>query len=106
MSIGFHYACLHTHFSSFFCLFSLFSFNLLSFSHHALPSTLPKTLHLHKTASSQRVCELLNWPVSQAELNKALFPSVPELPAKRELKIIEFMKKKDLRSPPFSGTRR
>ncbi|XP_069370073.1 calcium-dependent secretion activator 1 isoform X2 [Paralichthys olivaceus] len=60
--------------------------------------------HVH--GNSQRVCELLNWPVSQAELNQALFPSVPELPAKRELKIIEFMKKKDFRSPPFSGTRR
>ncbi|KAM7423414.1 hypothetical protein PAMA_011123 [Pampus argenteus] len=63
--------------------------------------------HVH--GNSQRVSELLNWPVSEAELEQALFPSVPELPAhtaKRELKIIEFMKKKDLRSPIFSGTRR
>nr|XP_043879555.1 calcium-dependent secretion activator 1 isoform X5 [Solea senegalensis] len=63
--------------------------------------------HVH--GNSQRVFELLNWPVSQAELEQALFPCVPELPAqtaKRELKIIEFMKKKDFWSPIFSGSRR
>ncbi|XP_049895279.1 calcium-dependent secretion activator 1 isoform X2 [Epinephelus moara] len=63
--------------------------------------------HVH--GNSQRVSELLNWPVCEAELERALFPSSPDLPAqtaKRELKIIEFMKKKEFRSPLFSGTRR
>ncbi|XP_044068391.1 calcium-dependent secretion activator 1 isoform X16 [Siniperca chuatsi] len=63
--------------------------------------------HVH--GNSQRVSELLNWPVSEAELERALFPSTPELPAqtaKKELKIIEFMKKKDPRSSIFSGIRR
>ncbi|XP_051270891.1 calcium-dependent secretion activator 1 isoform X3 [Dicentrarchus labrax] len=63
--------------------------------------------HVH--GNSKRVSELLNWPVSEAELERALFPSAPELPVqtvKRELKIIEFMKKKDPRSTIFSGSRR
>lgn len=80
-----------------------------SLSQNDLPYTIPKTLHFHTTTPSQRVSELLSWPVSEAELERALFPSTPELPAqtaKRELKIIEFMKKKDPRSPIFSGTRR
>lgn len=58
---------------------------------------------------SQRVSELLNWPVSEAELKRALFPSAPDSPAqtvKKELKIIEFMRKKDPRSTVFSGTKR
>lgn len=71
--------------------------------------TVSKTLHFHTTTPSHRVSELLNWPVSQAELERALFPSAPELhsqTARRELKIIDFMKKKDPRSPVFSGSRR
>ncbi|XP_076605784.1 calcium-dependent secretion activator 1 isoform X1 [Chaetodon auriga] len=63
--------------------------------------------HVH--GNSQHVSKLLNWPVSEAELEQALFPSAPDLPAqttKRELKIIEFMRKKDPRSPIFSGIKR
>ncbi|XP_032368657.1 calcium-dependent secretion activator 1 [Etheostoma spectabile] len=63
--------------------------------------------HVH--GNSPRVSELLNWPASEAELERALLLSAPGLPAqtaKRELKIIEFMKKKDFMSPLFSGTRR
>ncbi|KAK5933277.1 hypothetical protein CgunFtcFv8_013771 [Champsocephalus gunnari] len=60
--------------------------------------------HVH--GNSLRVSELLSWPVSEAALQQALFPSAPELPAKRELKIIEFMKKKDARFPMFPGTKR
>ncbi|XP_061543039.1 calcium-dependent secretion activator 1 isoform X1 [Phycodurus eques] len=63
--------------------------------------------HVH--GNSQRVLELLNWPVSEAELQQALFPSSPEpspQSIRKELKIIEFMKKKDLRSPLFPGPKR
>uniref|UniRef100_A0AAQ5XYB0 Ca2+-dependent activator protein for secretion a n=1 Tax=Amphiprion ocellaris TaxID=80972 RepID=A0AAQ5XYB0_AMPOC len=63
--------------------------------------------HVH--GNSERLAQLLTWPVSEAELERALFPSAPELPAqtaKRELKIIEFMKKRDFRSTVFSGTKR
>ncbi|XP_077428648.1 calcium-dependent secretion activator 1 isoform X2 [Vanacampus margaritifer] len=63
--------------------------------------------HVH--GNSQRVSELLNWPVSEAELQQALFPSSPEpspQSIRKELKIIEFMKKRDLRSPLFSGPKR
>lgn len=73
------------------------------------PSLSQKTLHFRTTTPSQRVSELLNWPVSEAELKQALFPSAPDLPtqtAKRELKIIDFMKKMDFRSTNSIGTRR
>ncbi|XP_077385770.1 calcium-dependent secretion activator 1 isoform X5 [Festucalex cinctus] len=63
--------------------------------------------HVH--GNSQRVSELLNWPVSEVELQQALFPSSPEpspQSIRKELKIIEFMKKRDLRSPLFSGPKR
>ncbi|XP_057700961.1 calcium-dependent secretion activator 1 isoform X4 [Corythoichthys intestinalis] len=63
--------------------------------------------HVH--GNSQRVSELLNWPVSEAELQQVLFPSSPEpspQSIRKELKIIEFMKKRDLRSPFFSGPKR
>ncbi|XP_019723234.1 calcium-dependent secretion activator 1 isoform X15 [Hippocampus comes] len=63
--------------------------------------------HVH--GNSQRVSELLNWPVSEAELQQALFPSSPEpspQSIRKELKIIEFVKKRDLRSPLFSGQKR
>uniref|UniRef100_UPI003AAA68DF calcium-dependent secretion activator 1-like n=1 Tax=Centroberyx gerrardi TaxID=166262 RepID=UPI003AAA68DF len=63
--------------------------------------------HVH--GNSQRVSELLNWPVSEAELERALYPCAPEPStptAKKELKIIEFMKKKDFWSPNSSGARR
>lgn len=89
--------------TSLYNLFTLFTFTKLP------SSTVPQTLHFHTIAPSQRLSELLNWPVSEAELEQALFPSAPELPAqtaKRELKIIEFMRKKDPRTPVFSGNRR
>lgn len=99
----------HAHFSFSHFLFFLFNlFSLFTFKKFP-PSTVPTTLLFHTTTPSQRVSELLNWPVSEAELERALFPSAPELPAqtaKRELKIIEFMRKKDPRSLIFSGTRR
>ncbi|XP_051930976.1 calcium-dependent secretion activator 1 isoform X5 [Hippocampus zosterae] len=63
--------------------------------------------HVH--GNSQRVSELLNWPVSEAELQQALFPSSPEpspQSIRKELKIIEFVKKRDFRSPLFSGQKR
>ncbi|XP_013881825.1 calcium-dependent secretion activator 1 [Austrofundulus limnaeus] len=63
--------------------------------------------HVH--GNSQRVSELVNWPVSEAELERALFPSTPDSPtqtAKRELRIIEFIKKRDFRAAVFSETRR
>lgn len=73
------------------------------------PSLSQKTRHFHTTTPSLRVSELLNWPVSEAELKQALFPSPPELPnqtAKRELRIIDFMKKMDFRSTNSIETRR
>ncbi|XP_030231084.1 calcium-dependent secretion activator 1 isoform X5 [Gadus morhua] len=64
--------------------------------------------HVH--GNSQRVVELQSWPVTEAELERALFPSAPNSQAnssRRELRIIEFMKKRDFRVPPyFSGARR
>lgn len=87
----------------FYQFFTLFTFTKCP------PSTVPKTLHFQTPTPSQRLSELLNWPVSEVELERALFTSATELPAqttKRELKIIEFMRKKDLRSQIFSRTRR
>lgn len=101
-----HVACKLT-FPLSFVFLSLYNI-LTLFTFTKWPS-LPKTLHFHTTTPSQRVSELLNWPVSEAKLEQALFPSTPELPvqtAKRELRIIEFMKKMDPRSPIFSGIRR
>ncbi|XP_077458689.1 calcium-dependent secretion activator 1-like [Stigmatopora argus] len=63
--------------------------------------------HVH--GNSQRVSELLNWPVSEAELQLVLSPPSPEpspQSIRKELKIIEFMKKRDLRSQFFSGPKR
>ncbi|XP_055365307.1 calcium-dependent secretion activator 1 isoform X4 [Betta splendens] len=63
--------------------------------------------HVH--GNSQRVSELINWPVTEAELRQALYPTVLELPTqtvRRELKIIDFMKKMDFRSTNSIGTRR
>lgn len=78
-----------------------------SISQNDLSSTVPKSLHFDIT--SQRVSELLDWPVSKAELEQTLFPSVPVLQAqtaRRELKIIEFMKKRDFRATVLSRTKR
>ncbi|XP_023810839.1 calcium-dependent secretion activator 1 isoform X8 [Oryzias latipes] len=60
--------------------------------------------HVH--GNSQRLSELLNWPVSEVELERVLLPSeLPAQSAKRELKLILFMKKRDFRVPGFTGTR-
>uniref|UniRef100_A0A8C7WBI4 Ca2+-dependent activator protein for secretion a n=1 Tax=Oncorhynchus mykiss TaxID=8022 RepID=A0A8C7WBI4_ONCMY len=46
--------------------------------------------HVH--GNSQRLSELLNWPITEAELQSYLYPPTPETPtpSKRELKIMEF----------------
>ncbi|CAB1314845.1 unnamed protein product, partial [Coregonus sp. 'balchen'] len=62
--------------------------------------------HVH--GNSQRLSELLNWPVTEAELQSYLYPPTPEppTPSKRELKIMEFRKKKDSKSQAVSWPRR
>ncbi|XP_049589883.1 calcium-dependent secretion activator 1 isoform X5 [Syngnathus scovelli] len=66
--------------------------------------------HVHgNSAVSQRVSQLFNWPVTEAELQRALSPSSPEpspQSIRKELRIIEFMKKRDLRYPLDSGPKR
>lgn len=102
-------SCLHVQFFLFLLSLLPFITSLPCSPSQLPPSTVPQTLHFHTITPSQRLSELLNWPVSEAELEQALFPSAPELPAqtaKRELKIIEFMRKKDPRTPIFSGNRR
>ncbi|XP_031423359.1 calcium-dependent secretion activator 1 isoform X5 [Clupea harengus] len=55
--------------------------------------------HVH--GNSERASELLKWPVSEADLGRALYPTAPwgapesPAPSKRELKIREFRRKKD-----------
>lgn len=74
--------------------------------HNQLSSLFPNPLTF---TPSQLMSKLLNWPASQAEIEQALFPSSPEplaQTAKKELKIIEFIRKKDPRSLVFSASRR
>uniref|UniRef100_A0A673KJE4 Calcium-dependent secretion activator 1-like n=1 Tax=Sinocyclocheilus rhinocerous TaxID=307959 RepID=A0A673KJE4_9TELE len=51
--------------------------------------------HVH--GNSQRLNELLKWPMSETELLSSLFPSPPEplTPSKKENKIIEVWRKRD-----------
>ena len=55
---------------------------------------------------SQRVCALLSWPVSKAQLGQALNPPTPEptSPSKKPLiNIIDFIHTKHFNHPPPSG---
>nr|XP_021335484.1 calcium-dependent secretion activator 1 isoform X7 [Danio rerio] len=63
----------------------------------------PLSTHGHK--ESQRVTELLKWPVSETELLSSLFPSPPEplTPSKKENRIMEVWRKK---SQVLTGSRR
>ncbi|XP_077385767.1 calcium-dependent secretion activator 1 isoform X2 [Festucalex cinctus] len=108
MCIDAQLACLHVNVLFFFCLFPI-SFSPPNAHLTKMTFMVHKILKFHKTPVSQRVSELLNWPVSEVELQQALFPSSPEpspQSIRKELKIIEFMKKRDLRSPLFSGPKR
>uniref|UniRef100_A0A674EML6 Ca2+-dependent activator protein for secretion a n=1 Tax=Salmo trutta TaxID=8032 RepID=A0A674EML6_SALTR len=62
--------------------------------------------HVH--GNSQRLSKLLNWPVTEAELQSYLYPPTPETstPSKRELKIMEFRGKKYSKSQAASWPRR
>ncbi|XP_068599048.1 calcium-dependent secretion activator 1 [Brachionichthys hirsutus] len=61
--------------------------------------------HVH--GNSQLVSELLAWPVCKAEVHLSLFPSTPGYSAHRkELGIVEFMRKKNPRALIYSGSRR
>ncbi|XP_054641674.1 calcium-dependent secretion activator 1 isoform X3 [Dunckerocampus dactyliophorus] len=60
--------------------------------------------HVH--GNSQRVSELLNWPVSEAELERILFPSAPEPPPQSVRRELRIMKKMDLVSQLLSRPRR
>lgn len=57
---------------------------------------------------SQRVIELLKWPVSETELLSSLFPSPPEplTPSKKENKIMEVWRKRESKSQVLTGSKR
>lgn len=55
--------------------------------------------------NSQRVCELIKWPVCEADLLSALYPP-PPAPSKRELRLVELMRKRDSKSQVTAGLRR
>lgn len=108
MSVSYNCGCFFAW--SIFLSFLLFPLLYYPFSfllwHKQLPSLFPNPLTF---TLSQLTSKLLNWPVSQAEIEQALFPSSPEPLAqtsKKELKIIEFIRKKDPRSLVFSASRR
>ncbi|KAM9799671.1 calcium-dependent secretion activator 1-like isoform 4-T4 [Syngnathus typhle] len=63
--------------------------------------------HVHgNSAVSQRAsAHLFNWPVPEAQVQRALSPSSPQS-IRKELRIIELMKKRDLRYPLDSGAKR
>ncbi|XP_028854643.1 calcium-dependent secretion activator 1 isoform X7 [Denticeps clupeoides] len=78
---------------------------------HTLLSLLPLFLSTHPFTDhkrSQRVGELLKWPVSEADLGRALSPSVPESPtsSKREIRLMEFRRKRDSKSQIASVSKR
>ncbi|XP_039529431.1 calcium-dependent secretion activator 1 isoform X10 [Pimephales promelas] len=62
--------------------------------------------HVH--GNSQRVTELLKWPVSETELLSSLFPSPPEplTPSKKENKIMEVWRKRESKSQVLTGSKR
>ncbi|XP_056096795.1 calcium-dependent secretion activator 1 isoform X9 [Rhinichthys klamathensis goyatoka] len=62
--------------------------------------------HVH--GNSQRVIELLKWPVSETELLSSLFPSPPEplTPSKKENKIMEVWRKRESKSQVLTGSKR
>ncbi|XP_016086765.1 calcium-dependent secretion activator 1 isoform X4 [Sinocyclocheilus grahami] len=62
--------------------------------------------HVH--GNSQRVNELLKWPMSETELLSSLFPSPPEplTPSKKENKIMEVWRKRESKSQVLAGPRR
>ncbi|XP_049327390.1 calcium-dependent secretion activator 1 isoform X6 [Astyanax mexicanus] len=63
--------------------------------------------HVH--GNSKRLCELLKWPMSEAELLNALYPSSPAdppTPPKKELRMMELRKKRDSKSQVAAGLRR
>uniref|UniRef100_A0A9J8D2X3 Ca2+-dependent activator protein for secretion a n=1 Tax=Cyprinus carpio carpio TaxID=630221 RepID=A0A9J8D2X3_CYPCA len=62
--------------------------------------------HVH--GNSQRVNELLQWPMSETELLSSLFPSPPEplTPSKKENKIMEVWRKRESKSQVLAGPRR
>ncbi|XP_058647891.1 calcium-dependent secretion activator 1 isoform X3 [Onychostoma macrolepis] len=62
--------------------------------------------HVH--GNSQRVNELVKWPMSETELLSSLFPSPPEplTPSKKENKIMEVWRKRESKSQVLTGPRR
>uniref|UniRef100_A0A672NAS6 Calcium-dependent secretion activator 1 n=1 Tax=Sinocyclocheilus grahami TaxID=75366 RepID=A0A672NAS6_SINGR len=62
--------------------------------------------HVH--GNSQRLNELLKWPMSETELLSSLFPSPPEplTPSKKENKIMEVWRKRESKSQVLTGPRR
>ncbi|GAA6065207.1 calcium-dependent secretion activator 1 isoform X1 [Tachysurus ichikawai] len=59
--------------------------------------------HVH--GNSQRVCELIKWPVCEVDLLSALYPASPA-PSKKELRLVELIRKWDSKSQVTAGFRR
>ncbi|KAI5607060.1 calcium-dependent secretion activator 1 isoform X11 [Silurus asotus] len=59
--------------------------------------------HVH--GNSERVCELNKWPVCEAGLLSAL-NQAPPAPSKKELRLMELMRKRDSKSQVAAGLRR
>ncbi|XP_046731429.1 calcium-dependent secretion activator 1 isoform X7 [Silurus meridionalis] len=59
--------------------------------------------HVH--GNSERVCELNKWPVCEAGLLSALYQA-PPAPSKKELRLMELMRKRDSKSQVAAGLRR
>lgn len=51
------------------------------------------------------MCELIKWPVCEADLLSALYPA-PPAPSKKELRLVELMRKRDSKSQVTAGLRR
>lgn len=106
-SLFFTFWCFACMLTSLLYLVSPLPRNLLPHLQNDFPFTVRWTLnHYLLTALSQRVSELINRPICQAELEHTLIPSNPDTPIqtiKRELKIMEFIKKKDFRAAVLSA---
>ncbi|XP_061730492.1 calcium-dependent secretion activator 1 isoform X1 [Nerophis ophidion] len=60
--------------------------------------------HVH--GNSQRISELLNWPVSEAQLERILFPAAPEPSSQSVRRELKILKKMDLMSQLLSRPKR